>query len=248
MHLTTFQLTLGLAPTIVESVIVMAMLYRKLWRSLPIFFSYLIFTISGTCLLFLERGNPIKYFYAYWVKQALGSLAVLWVIKELFDNAFQQQLGLRQLGNVLFRWSIAVLVVAAVIVAWMSPGGDNARLMAGIIAVKRTVTFVESGLLGFLFLFAFTLGLGWQHYATGVCLGFGISGVVELAAITVRAIYGEPALGIFNWAIMTVNNCCVFIWATYFLLPQPKRPVDSLIPDSNRLKEWNEALLHLIKR
>ena len=248
MHLTTLQLTLWLAPTIVESVIVMAMLYRKLWRSLPIFFSYLIFTISGTCFLFLERGNPIKYFYAYWVKQALGSLAVLWVIKELFDNAFQQQLGLRQLGNVLFRWSIAVLVVAAVIVAWMSPGGDTARLMAGIIAAKRTVTFVESGLLGFLFLFVFTMGLGWQHYATGVCLGFGISGVVELAAITVRAIYGEPALGIFNWAIMTVNNCCVFIWATYFLLPQPKQAVHSPIPVSNRLEEWNEALLHLIKR
>ena len=226
----------------------MAMLYRKLWRSLPIFFSYLIFSISGTCFLFLERGNPIKYFYAYWVKQALVSLAVLWVIKELFDNAFQQQLGLRKLGNVLFRWSIAVLVVAAVIVAWMSPGGDTARLMAGIIAVKRTVTFVESGLLGFLFLFAFTMGLGWQHYATGVCLGFGIFGVVELAAITVRAIYGEAALGIFNWAIMTVNNCCVFIWAAYFLLPQPKQALHSPIHVSNRLEEWNEALLHLMKR
>jgi len=248
MHLTTLQLTLWLAPTILEGVIVISILYRKLWGSLPIFFSYLIFTISGTCFLFLERGDPIKYFYAYWVKQALGSLAVLWVIKELFDNAFQQQLGLRQLGNVLFRWSIAVLLVVAVIVAFVSPGGDTSRIMAGIIAVKRTVRFVESGLLGFLFLFAFTLGLRWQHYANGVCLGFGVSGVVELAAITVRAIYGEPALGIFNWAIMTVNNCCVFIWATYFLLPQPKRPVDSPIPDSNRLKEWNDALLQLMKR
>jgi hypothetical protein len=138
MHLTTLQLTLWLAPTILEGVIVISILYRKLWGSLPIFFSYLIFTISGTCFLFLERGDPIKYFYAYWVKQALGSLAVLWVIKELFDNAFQQQLGLRQLGNVLFRWSIAVLLVVAVIVAFVSPGGDTSRIMAGIIAVKRT--------------------------------------------------------------------------------------------------------------
>ena len=248
MHLTTLQLTLWLSPTIVEGVIVMAMLYRKLWRSLPIFFSYLIFTISRSCFLFLERHNAIEYFYAYWVTEALGSLAVLCVIKELFDNAFQQHLGLRQLGNVLFRWSIAVLVVVAVIVAWMSPGGDTARIMAGIIAVKRTVTFVESGLLGFLFLFAFTLGLGWQHYATGVCLGFGVYGVVELAAITLRAIYGEPALGIFNGMIMTVNSCCVFIWATYFLLPQPKQAVHSPIHVSNRLEEWNEALLQLMKR
>jgi len=248
MHLTTLRLTLWLAPTIVEGVILMAMLYRKLWRDLPIFFSYLIFTISRSCFLFLLRDNPLKYFYAYWVTEAMGCFAVLCVIKELFDNAFQQHLGLRHLGNVLFRWSIAVLVVVAVIVTWMSPGGDTKRIMAGIIAVKRTVTFVESGLLGFLFLFAFTLGLGWQHYATGICLGFGVYGVVELAAITVRAIYGEPALGIFNWAIMTVNNCCVFIWATYFLLPQPKQAVHSPIHVSNRLEEWNEAVLQLTRR
>jgi hypothetical protein len=153
MHLTTLQLSLWLSPTIVESVIVMAMFYRKLWRSLPIFLSYLIFTISRTCFLFLERSNIVEYFYAYWVTEAIGSLVVLCVIKELFDNAFHKHLGLRQLGNVLFRWSIAVLVVVAVVIAWKSPGGDTKRLMAGILTVKRTVTFVEAGLLGFLFLF-----------------------------------------------------------------------------------------------
>lgn len=248
MHLTPLQLTLWLSPTIVESVIVMAMLYRKLWRSLPIFFSYLIFTISRTCFLFLERSSQIEYFYAYWVTEAVGCLAVLFVIKELFDNAFQQHLGLRQLGNVLFRWSIAVLLVLAVIVAWTSPGGDTTRIMAGILTVKWTVTFVEFGLLGFLFLFAFAMGLGWQHYATGVCLGFGIYGAVELTAITARAMYGEPATGIFNWVVMTVNNCCVFIWAAYFLIPvrEPTRQVPVHV--ASRLEEWNRALLLLMKR
>jgi hypothetical protein len=248
MHLTTLQLSLWLSPTIVESVIVMAMFYRKLWRSLPIFLSYLIFTISRTCFLFLERSNIVEYFYAYWVTEAIGSLVVLCVIKELFDNAFHKQLGLRQLGNVLFRWSIAVLVVVAVVIAWKSPGGDTKRLMAGILIVKRTVTFVEAGLLGFLFLFAVTMGLGWQHYATGVSLGFGIYGAVELTAITARAIYGEPATGIFNWVIMTVNNCCVFTWAAYFLMPvhEPKQQLS--IDAENRLEEWNNALLQLMKK
>src|SRR5258707_14643151 len=103
MRLTTLQLTLWLFPTIVEGVILMAMLYRKLWHSLPIFFSYVIFAICRTYFLFLERNNAITYFYAYWVTQAVRSFAFFWVIKELFDNAFQRHLGLRQLGNVLFR-------------------------------------------------------------------------------------------------------------------------------------------------
>jgi len=248
MHLTIVELTLWLSPTVVESVIVMAMLYRKLWRTLPLFLSYFIYTIARTCFLFLERGNDVKYFYAYWVTEAIGCFAVLCVIKELFDNAFQRHLGLQQLGNVLFRWSIALLVVAAVTVAWMSPGGDTKRIMAGILTVKRTVTFVESGLLGFLFLFALTLGVGWQHYATGVCLGFGIYGAVELAAITARAIYGEAATTVFNWIIMTVNNCCVFIWAAYFLLPMRESKKQLPTHAANRLEEWNEALLELMKR
>jgi hypothetical protein len=48
--------------------------------------------------------------------------------------------------------------------------------MAGIYLVKRTQTFVEAGLLGVLLLFAFMFGIGWHHYATGICLGFGIYG------------------------------------------------------------------------
>ena len=139
-------------------------------------------------------------------------------------------------------------MVVAVIVAWVSPGGDTTRIMAGILTVKRTVTFIESGLLGFLFLFAVTLGVGWQHYATGVCLGFGVYGAVELTAITARAIYGESSTGIFNWIMMTVNNCCVFIWAAYFLAPA-REISQQLSPHAeNRLEEWNEALLQLMRR
>src|SRR5258705_9447015 len=98
MHVTRVQTFLWLTPTVMEIVIVMAMIYKKVWRDLPIFFSYLIFTIARTCLLFHERNNAIEYFYTYWVTEALACFAAICVIKELFDNAFQQHLGLRRLG------------------------------------------------------------------------------------------------------------------------------------------------------
>src|SRR3954466_15984921 len=143
MRLTALQMWLWLSPTVMEGVIVVAILYRKLWRDLPIFLSYLIFEVGRTCLLFTERSNAIAYFYSYWITEALGCLAALCVIKELFNNAFERHLGLRQLGNVLFQWSIAVLLVSSVLMAWMSPGVDTQKLMAGIYVVKRTATFVE---------------------------------------------------------------------------------------------------------
>ena len=65
MRLSQIQLFLWVFPTVVESVTVMAILQRKLWSNLPICLSYLIF-------LFSERNNG--------------------VIKELFDNAFDQRM------------------------------------------------------------------------------------------------------------------------------------------------------------
>lgn len=250
MHVTRVQTFLWLFPTIVESVIVLAIAYRKLWHSLPIFLSYLVFEIIRTCVLFSVRGSAITYFYFYWISEALGCLAALCVIKELFDNAFERRLGLRQLGNVLFQWSIAVLLVAAILVAWMSPGKDAQKLMAGIYVIKRSLTFVEAGLLGFLLLFAFAFGIPWQHYAMGVFGGFGIYGAIELSAITARAEYGRSVIDWVNWAVMLANNCCVLTWAAYFLIPVQEKPMSKIDLAQSRklLEEWNEALMQIMKR
>jgi hypothetical protein len=248
MHLSHVQVVLWLAPTVLESVIVLGMAIQRLWRTLPIFMSYLVFEIGRTVFLLIERQDLITYFYAYWVTEALGSLAALCVIKELFDAAFERRLGLRRLGNLLFQWSTAVLVISAVLVAWASPGGDSQKLMAGILTLKRTVTFVEAGLLGFLFLFALTFGLSWHHYAVGISVGLGLYGSVELVAITARAIYGPVATRAFNWAILAVNNCCVCIWATYFLIPHHAPEITNVPDPESYVEKLNEALLVVLKR
>src|SRR5262249_17467960 len=166
----------------------------------------------------------------------------------LFDNAFRGYLGLRKLGDVLFQWSIALLVALSVLIAWTSPAPNAKRLMAGILTVKQAVTLVESGLLAFLFLFAFAFGLRWQHYAAGICLGLGVYGSIELVGITARTIYGPAVTPVFNWVMPLVNTCCVAIWAAYFLLPRQEKAFASPSEVRNRLDEWNEAILQLMKR
>ena len=248
MHPTT-RLVLWLTPTAVETVIVVAMVYRKLWRDLPIFLSYIVYEIGRTVFLFTERNNPWVYFYGYWITEAVGCFAALCVIRELFDNAFHRHLGLQTLGRVLFRWSIVILLVVAVAVAWISPGSEPTRLMAGIFVLKRTVTVVQAGLLAFLFLFAFSFGLRWQHYAVGVTLGFGVYGAVELAALAIRMRYGHPVQWLYNWMMMTINNTCVFIWGAYFLYPlKSKVAQGDVLLAQNQLEEWDRALLLLLKR
>jgi len=244
-YLMTF---LWLLPTALEIGIVLLMISRGLWRSLPIFFAYVIAEIGRTAFLFVERNNVYVYFYAYWVTEVVGCLMALWVCKELFDNVFSRYPGLRSLGRVLFKGSLLVVIVSAVLFSRVIPEMDTARILAAILVIKRAVTFVQVGMLASLFLFGLCLGLAWDHYVTGVALGFGLYGAGELGAITVRTIYGRAADSPFNWIMMGVGNCCVLIWGCYFLFPPKAREnLETAMPDNRMLQGWNEALMALMR-
>lgn len=242
------QLILWLLPTATESVIVLAMVRRKFWRDLPIFFSYLIFEIGRTLFLFIERNDRWMYFYGFWITEAIGCLVALWVIKELFENAFPRRWELHRIGDVVFRSVLLLLVIIAVLLAWTSPGSDANRVIAGIFIVKRTVTFIQAGLLCSLLSLVFVSGFAWKHQVTGIAFGFGIYGAVELAAIVVRTAYGPIATGTLSWVMMIANNFCVLVWAISILsrvpatVPVVSEEVEGL------LEGWNDSLLQMLRK
>ena len=244
-HLMTF---LWLLPMALEIAIVLIMISRGLWRGLPIFFAYVIAEIGRTAFLFVERKNVYVYFYGYWVTEIIGCFMALWVCKELFDNVFSRYLGLRSLGRVLFKGSLLVVIVSAVLFSRVIPEMDTARILAAILVIKRAVTFVQAGMLASLFLFGLFLGLAWDRYVIGVALGFGIYGAGELVAITARTIYGRAAESPCNWIMMGVGNCCVLIWISYFLFPPKARDnLEIATPDNRMLQGWNDALVALMR-
>ena len=244
-HLMIF---LWLFPTAIEIGIVLAVLHRGLWRHLPIFFTSMIIEIGRTAFLFLERKNVYVYFYGYWVTELLGCLMILWVSKELFDNVFSRHLGLRRLGNILFKGSLLVGFVSAALWSRILPAMDTAHILSAILLLKRAVTFVQTGMLASFFIFSFALGLAWDHYVKGVALGFGLYGAAELSAMIARTIYGRAAGTLVNWIIMSANNCCILIWAYYFLFPAKMcdNPATAT-PDRQMLREWNDMVVALLR-
>lgn len=244
-HLMTL---LWLLYTALEIAIVLLMVSRGLWRNMPIFFAYVIVEIGRTTFLFLERDNVYVYFYGYWVTELIGCLMALWVCKELFDHVFSRDLGLRRLGGMLFKGSLLVVIVSAVLLSRIIPEMDTARILAAILVIKRAVTFVQAGMLASLFLFRLCLGLAWDHYVAGVALGFGIYGAGELGAITARTIYGRVAESPFNWIMIGVATCSVLIWAYYFLFPPKAQENPKIATPGNRmLQTWNDVLVALMR-
>lgn len=244
----TLLLFLWLAPSIVEIGIVAGLLWRKLWQQFPIFFSYLLFEVGRTALLFSVQHSYEKYFYCYWITECLGCMAAFWVVRELFAVTFNRHLGLQKLGDILFRFSALLLAALAVVVALISSGSDVNRLVAGIVTMKQAVTIFQVGLLGSLFLAAYALGIPWRHYTIGIASGMGVYSAVELALIVMRSHYGRAYNGLFSWGVLVANNLMVIIWGGYILASRPvPRPAVSVPEARGRLQEWNTALLELLK-
>jgi hypothetical protein len=241
---------LWLAPSAAQVAIVAVMAQRKLWRSFPFFFSYLCFELGRTTVLLQAwiRHKESFYFYGYWCGQGLGAIAILAVIWELFSHAFCHYAGLKRLGNLLFLWAAVVLSAIAVAVAFESPAGDFNRLMASIMIVKRSVTLVETGLIGFLFLFAAGFAIRLRRYALGIAAGLAIYGSVDLLGIVLRTHYGRSFNDTFAWLIMLTNSCCVMIWALHFLMPETAKVVPDETVQAKRLQQWNTVLTELMNK
>src|SRR5258706_2164755 len=149
-----------------------AIAYRRLYRELPIFFSYTLFLIlRGVILLSLKSGS-FAYFYGYWSGEVLSWALGLAAIQEIVQHLFRPYPAVERLIAVLFRWGAGLLIFIAIFAAYAAPGTATARVMQGIISLDRSVRIAQIGLLSLLFVFAGFLRLRWPHYVFGIALGF----------------------------------------------------------------------------
>jgi hypothetical protein len=116
-------------------------------------------------------------------------------------------------------------------------------VVATILAMERSVRFLQAGLLAFLFIFAKALGLNWRHYAFGIALGMAIFVGTELVVVTMRNHFGRSADDVFVLLKPAAYLCGVSIWLGYLMRPAPDRL--AIAPTGNELNEvyrWNQAL------
>jgi hypothetical protein len=227
--------------------IAFALVYRRMYRELPIFFSYTVFLAVRTVILLgLERGST-AYFWAYWDGEVLSWALALAAIQEIAQHLFKPYPAVERLIAVLFRWGAGLLVFIAIFVAYAAPGTDTARLMQGIVVLERSVRIVQVGLLSLLFVLAGFLRLRWPHYVFGIALGFGIFCSVELAAITVRAHAGMPVHSLFAILKPAAFVVAQGIWL-FYLAAEARAPARASAPESPEMEGWNVALLELLRR
>jgi hypothetical protein len=225
------------------------MLWRKLHRGFPVFFSYIAFQVVAFAITFplFMRGHSayIAYFYAYWAITAISVFIGFGVIHEVFQDVFRPYHTLRDLGSVLFKWAGLVMLMVAAVVAASTSSATQDPMVAGIVTLQRSVRVVQCGLVLFLLVFSRYLGTHWKQRSFGIALGFGAFAGVELSLVALSAFTGTVENQFVTSLInMVAYNLTILVWIGYVAFPSPSSEPATHVLRTQRWEEGLNAIQH----
>src|SRR6201987_1267771 len=225
-----------------EASLVGIMLWRKIHRTFPIFFGYIVFQILVFAITFPLQSPRfyVIFFHLYWATTAVSVILGFRVIHEVFLDVFRPYHTLGDLGSVLFKWAGLVMPMVAGVVAASTTSGTEHPLQTGIMTLQRSVRVVQCGLILFLLVFSRYLGTNWRQKSFGIALGFGAFASVELALVALNASIDNLLTPVLTSFInMTAYNITILVWVGYMLLKSPARaPAAHML----RPQRWEEGL------
>jgi len=230
-------------PKALLMLVIIAIIVRNLWKEFPFFLSYAIFQVlQTTALIVLEpRITYGHYFWTYWATEAIGAVTAFLVINEIFACALRPYSALKRLSRVLFQWAFVVILLVAIVTAIYAPGNDPSRIVAGMFVLRRTIGFVQVGLLVFLCLFIRAFAIPWRHYLFGLTIGFAVYRAAELFITAARVHWGASLNHLNDWGLIGTYNFTVLLWVSYFVLPRSEEVSINYVTGS-QLQQWNDAL------
>jgi hypothetical protein len=233
------QSALWCAQPLLQAIVAGVMYQRKLNRTFPMFFAYLVAQIVFFVILFpIQRSGAYElFFYSYWATTFVSVVLGFRVIHEIFLDVFRPYHTLRDLGTVLFRWAGFVMLMVAAVVAASVSGTTDDPFANSIIMLQRTMRVVQVGLVLFLLVFSRYLGVTWKQKSFGMSLGFGTFACIEMLLVSWGAVVKHPdSIAMVN---MAAYDFTIVLWMGYMLARSPERlPVDNAL----QTKRWEESL------
>src|SRR5437763_12430367 len=89
------------------------MLRRKLHKTFPVFFAYIVSQLPIFCLVFsaYKWGNYEEYFYSYWICAAISLVLGFKLIYEIFLDVFRSYHVLKYLESVFYNCDGLVILL-----------------------------------------------------------------------------------------------------------------------------------------
>jgi hypothetical protein len=204
------------AGPVLEIALLACMVHRKLHRVFPRFFSYVIFQVLKSAILFLTyRYYELGYFDAYWTGNAISVILAVTVMDEILQHVFKEYGGAQNLGSVIFRWACGLLLVLAIVTAFTSQQGSADRVVAVVLSFDRSVRVMQCGLFCLLMILCRLLKNCWRQQVFGIALGFGVFASIELILVSVAVRYGGSVGPTISLVKSAAYNAVTILWIGY---------------------------------
>lgn len=176
------------AGIVAEAAVVGLLIYRRLWRTLPFFFVYNLWSlIGGAAGYAIMNLYPNAYLNTYLVETGVDSALVFCVLVELswsIVRPFRTSLPRHTI------WGLGILVAVAALAIW--PFSDSSAFASYplqwhlLVRLQQTVSILR--ILFFLLLAASSqlLSIGWRDRELQVATGLGFYSIVGLTTTVLQ--------------------------------------------------------------
>jgi len=227
-----------LAGAALQVTLLLFMVRREWHRAFPRFFSYIVFQLAKSAVLFITiryfagdlAEDSTNYFDVYWAGNAVSILLAVAVMDEILHRLFRQYGGIQSLASTIFRWACGLLVLISILGAISNNEGGADRVVAAVLSFERSVRLMQCGLFLLIMLFCRVLKRCWRQPVFGIALGFGVFASIELILISLVTVFGDGQAVMVSLAKSLAYNGVTILWISYLSQQSESVPVVEEIP------------------
>ncbi len=198
---------------VLQIALIVLMIQRKLQLVFPRFFSYIVFQIVKSAILFvIYRYAHGNYFDAYWSGNAISVLLAVTVMDEILHCLLKQYGGIQNLATIIFRWSCGLLLLLSIVNAVSNQQTGADRVVSAVLAFDRSVRVMQCGLFFLLMILCRYLRNCWRQHVFGIALGFGIFASIELMLVSIVMHFGDAPVEILSLVKSAAYNGVTLLW------------------------------------
>lgn len=232
---------------VLQAILLGVLTSRKLYREYPFFYLYTLSHVARSLLAYVIRQRSYSaYFYFYWVTETYLAILCLLVVQEVYKASFANLPRLRHFYLLVFNIATAVLVFMCLVSGYVTPGTDQARVIAALVVLQRSLDLLVGGLSFALLVVLRVIGFSWQTISAGIALGFMVNSAIAFAAASARSLgTGSLANDIYAVSLATAYALALIIWNISILYPAPE--IHAVVSASDgetvgRWKRWLEGM------
>ncbi len=232
---------------ILQTILLFGLTSRRLYRKFPFFYLYTLTHVVRSLLAYvLRQYSRPTYFYFYWITEALLAVLCIAVVREVYEASFVNVPRLRRYYSFIFQIATALLILACFVSGYLAPGTGQARTIAALVVLQRSLNLLVGGLTFALLAALLVVGISWQTRSAGIALGFTVNSVIAFAAAYGHSLgSGRIADGIYASSLATAYALALIIWniSILRLVPETHIPVSEGEEEMvGRWKRWLEGM------